>query len=537
MLTGSLPQDSQSTGSGIGGGSSNALAQKTAGLASAGKVFMANNCNIPYTHNTLTSWVHNAWTTHVAGPAGYTNMQMKFVNWVSSTNSETQASYDFTLRVGIYYNGNFYPAYFNGQRDVVVSKNFGEVVTDPLDIHIPAGASFYVTNRRVATDLGGAGSYNVLTSVGGLAQRQDGIIAGTDPTADYTLGVGLGFGAKLVNPPTIAGGTVTAITKDTNNLGIGYSAGLSVNYWYGPAGVGAPGALYPGSGLSGGFFSESHGQITTGSPGTGGSGYSAVTPVQVYVSGGGGFASVTASYGPSAIFGNPDVSTPSVILHGDSITAGYGSVDSTGDLHANYGLFEQTLNNQYGLIKLAVVGESVEGWNQNNTHQKAFIQDLVSRGVVITHVFMNLVVNDFISNLNSNVLTTVQGQVNTINTYWRSLGAKVYNNTVLPNNTTSSSSNKYTTVVEQTPLNVNYTLGSFVDQYNTTLLAGGVIANDGVVDLRSLAQDATVTTAWRVDTYGGATAFANPADGIHPSIGVGIPYFVANLILPTLTVS
>lgn len=79
----------------------------------------------------------------------------------------------------------------------------------------------------------------------------------------------------------------------------------------------------------------------------------------------------------------------------------------------------------------------------------------------------------------------------------------------------------------------NFQVGGRVDQYNSALLAGA-ISNNGVIDISSYCRDATTSSRWRVDTYGGATAFC-ATDGTHPSVGVGIPYLVANMALPSFS--
>lgn len=505
------------------------LFKRNAGLGAA-----ANNCNIPTQYNTLSSWVHNCWTTHKAGAAtGYSNIQVTFTNWYMSTDSEAAGFYDFNLRAGLMYNGVFYPLTFGGQRDVLISHSFGYATSDPLRLYLPAGAVFYVTNRRIAADNGAAGSYSVLSNTSGIGARQDGIISGTDPTQDYTLGAGLAWGAKT-GTPVISGGAISSVPVAAG--GTGYTAGLNLAPWYGPAGAGQPGALNPGSGVTG-YGNPSGGSLSSVTLISGGTGNSSLNPPHIYVAGGGtaanGFGSNTAAYGPSLITGRPAAKAPSVLLVGDSITVGYGSVDGMGDLNGNYGFYEQALANRYGVHKLAVSGEQAAGWLSNNTHQLNFLSAAMARGFKPTTVVIGLGVNDFLTDTYSNVLSSVQGNITAIANIFRTYGCKIIMTTIPPNNTTSASSNKYTTVAEQTPYNANYTSGSYVDQYNAALLAGSGPANDGIIDGGSLMRDATVHTAWRTDCYGGGTAFC-AVDGTHPSVGVGIPYLTANLSIPTL---
>lgn len=497
------------------------------------RVAAANNCNLPYTYFTDTSWVHNSWTTHTAGPAGYTQVRVTFANWIISVDSEVAGFYDFTLRAGLLYNGTFYPFLFSGQRDVVLSKTFGHVTSDALTVSIPAGASFTVTNRRVATDLGAAGSYNVLTSTGGGAWQQSGIIAGTDISKDYTLGVGIAYGA------TINQGSVTVTAGAVNNSmtiangGQNYTTGANVVPYYGPGGAGAPGALHPGTGF--GAYTNASGGVTVNvSVYAGGAAHNAGNLPPFIIVGSNiaasGMGTPSACYGPSLITGLPGAAVPSVLGLGDSTMAGYGSSDLYGDIAANFGAYEQALANRYGIFKMAVGGEQAAGWLTNNTHMLAYIADLLNRGyLTITHTVIVLGINDFLTNVGISA-ATVTSAINSIGAVARGWGSKVICTTILPANTGT-----FTTTGGQTPYNSNYNLGGSVDTYNASILGGTGPTNDGYIDIRTRCQDATVTTAWRVDAFGAGNAFTT--DGIHPSNTVGIPYLVLNMSISTFTVS
>jgi lysophospholipase L1-like esterase len=506
---------------------------------SQNRVAVANNCNIPTNYNTGTSWVHNCWTRHRSGNAGYSQIEVTFLNGLVSTNSEQNAYYDFVLRAGILINGQFTQLLFDGQSETTVSKNWGMAV-GKASVYIPPNTDFYITNRRVAADNGAAGSYNLITSTAGSTYRQDGIIGGTDASKDYTMGVGIAYGAKAGTPVVNGSGVITSIPVDSNNRGTGYSAGLNLAMWYGPAGSNQPGSLYTGSGVNG-YGNPSGGQLGSITILSGGTGHTQAAPPLAFVGGTGtaatGFGTTTATYGPSLISGIPRYRTPSILLIGDSITAGYGSVDAVGNLNASFGLYEQALVNRIGagVHKMAVSGESAAGLMATKTRQFNYMDAQIQRGMRPTHVIIGLGVNDFLTNNNSNVIASVQANIDAIANLWRSRGAKIILTTIPPCNTTAASSNKFTTIAEQSPVLVggsaaNYQSGGRVEQYNAALLAGA-IANNGIIDISSYCRDSTTTSAWRVDCYGGATAFC-ASDGIHPSVGVGIPYLVANMAFP-----
>ena len=511
--------------------------------AGLGRVALANNCNIPLqTSGGSGSWVLNNWSTHVSGPAGYNSIQATFCNWYIFGDYEGGSGYTYILRAGIYINKTFYPFYFNGQRDISV-PSFGNGITDPLNLYIPPNTKFFITSRRVAADGGAAGSYNVVGSTGGVGQRQDGLIAGTNPALDFTLGQGVAYGARFLNdrPNVNTSGSISGATPDPNSRGTNYSTGgLSLIVDCGPAGCGQPGALTPGNGSVSGAYATLSGNLLTGISNGGGSGYSQSNPPRLFAGGSGtaatGFGTPTLNYGPSLITGIPRYKTPSVILHGDSITAGYGSVDAYGDLNGNFGFYEQALANRLGVHKFAVSSSSSAGWLFNDVHTIALLDQHIKYGLKPSHVIIALGTNDFGPNTNYNTVVGagyIQSRVDIISNIWRARGAKIYVATVPPRCTTSATSNKWTTVAEQSPYNVNYAPGGSVDQYNTALRNGTGPKNDGIIDGRSLMQDPVTTYAWRTDCYTGGTAFC--ADGTHPSTGVGIPFLTANLQFPSFT--
>jgi lysophospholipase L1-like esterase len=507
---------------------------------SQNRVAIANNCNLPTNYNTGANWVQNCWTKHRSGPAGYSAIEASFINGLISTNSEQSAYYDFVLRAGVLVNGQFTQLLFNGATETTVSKDWGLAV-GKANVYIPPNTDFYITNRRVAADSGAAGSYKVITTTAGTTFRQDGIINGTDNTKDYTLGVGIAYGAKAGTPVVNGSGVITSIPIDSANRGTGYTAGTNLYMWYGAAGVGQPAAAYTGSGVSG-FGSVSGGQLSSITVSAGGTGHTTGAPPRAFIGGTStaatGFGTTTATYGPSLITGIPRKRTPSVLIIGDSIASGFGSVDALGDLNASFGSYEQALVNRasVNVHKMSVSGESAVGWDTTKIQQLNFMDAQIQRGMRPSHVVIALGVNDFLTNNNTDVIASTQSHISTIASLWRARGAKIILTTVTPSNTTSSGSNKFTTLAEQSPTLVsgsaaNFQAGGRVEQYNSALLSGAIVS-DGIIDISAYCRDTTTTSRWRVDTYGGATAFC-AVDGIHPSVGVGIPYLVANMALPS----
>lgn len=501
---------------------------------------VANNCRIPVTYSTLTSWVHNCWTKHRMGAGGCTAIQPVFLNGLISTNSEQDAYYDFTLKAGIYYKGKFTPFTFSGATSVSVSKSWGKGVCDALTLTINPGDEFYITNRRVANDAGAAGSYNVISNTYGATAKQDGIISGTDSTKDHTLGVGLAYGAKCLPTPVIndATGAITSIIKDPNNLGTGYTGGGNLSIWYGPAGSNVPGSQNPGTGVTG-YTNPSGGVLSSITVSSGGTLHRSSNPPQCFIGGAGtaatGFGTATQIYGPSAILGTPLYKMPCCLINGDSVSS-TGSVDTTGDLYSNYTFFEQALAARgVGTMNISVTGESMAGWTANNTRQLAFIDYLRNTlGLTLDNVIVPLGINDFNSNNNSNVITATQTQLATIISTWRTRGAKVGVVTIPPSTT---SSDNWTTLANQTATLVggastNYASSGRVEQFNQSLL-NGTVDSDFQIDASKWSRASGSNSGkFRVDIYGGD--IATTSDGIHYSAGAGIPFLLQNVSIPPL---
>lgn len=80
-----------------------------------------------------------------------TDVTVKYGNFYGQANQEAVGVNDITVRAALFYGNAYYPLYFRGSRDVVITP--GVVVeSDSLGIDIPAGVNFYVmTYVTVAT--------------------------------------------------------------------------------------------------------------------------------------------------------------------------------------------------------------------------------------------------------------------------------------------------------------------------------------------------------------------------------------------------
>ncbi len=214
----------------------------------SGQIVGANNLMFAYNYNTMAQWVHNAVTTHTTGANALVNPIIVFVNGLMLQDGAGDAYYDFNLIAGIKIGSTRYPLYQRGTsnvREIVVPKTWGMAVYQLNGVTIPPFTRFKVYNRRVAADNGAAGSYNVITSHSGIRARQDGIVSGTDPNLDYTLG-GYGEGGAAIF--TSSGGVITG--GSITDGGANYTNVPSMSGWYGAAGQGQPGAQYQSGAVS-----------------------------------------------------------------------------------------------------------------------------------------------------------------------------------------------------------------------------------------------------------------------------------------------
>ncbi|QEL19333.1 SGNH/GDSL hydrolase family protein [Limnoglobus roseus] len=374
--------------------------------------------------------------------------------------------------------------------------------------------------------------YNVITNTSGIRARQDGIINATSSVNDFTLGVGLAYGARAGTPVISSGGVASCPVAAA---GQGYLSGISMGAWYGAAGAGGAGATMPGSGASG-FGTPTAGAITSITPTSPGTGQSSGNPPMITLGGGGsgncfGIGD-QATYGPCLISGKTAGAKKGLILLGDSNDAGYSAADGTGDLNGSHGVLEQKLAGTRGIWKLCRAGESAAGWNSNNTRQLALIDAVAATGVQIGDVIVGFGTNDFNSGSN---LATVEAQLTTVINTIKGKGAKKVFIRTLPPFTTSSDA--FTTTANQTAGNTAYGAGGDVLTFNSRLRSSTGIANDGILDVAIQVADGTTAWKWRVaGTFplGAASATAFSDDGVHYNKAAGIPYAVNNLDVSAL---
>lgn len=397
--------------------------------------------------------------------------------------------------------------------------------------------------------------------VGTLVQGAGRIAFSNASKQNYQMGIGLPGGAlpATVNPLTPTNMSGLGINTSTKNqvgstglsgVGAAYTSGLTLQHYYGAAGVNQAGSQYAATSSASGYTNNSGGLVNTITVSSAGANHDPENLPQGYLGGGGGYGAATQTvYGPACLMGiADDDAIPSVVLIGDSITAAMMSADSTGDIYGNFGCYEQAIANRCGVMKLAVNGESMTGWLQNYTKQMIFIDTMINAGIKFSSAVLALGTNDFSAYNYSDQDTRVAAMATSIIAILKTNNrfTKVFTTTVIPRVTGT-----YTTLAGQTAITVNdgtnpadttnFGANGKVINYNIGIRNGTIVpTQDGYLDLAGVLRDSTDTYRFRVDgqfylQYSTGVAFTT--DGIHPNIGAGIPYAALNLDVRALGIT
>ena len=215
----------------------------------------------------------------------------------------------------------------------------------------------------------------------------------------------------------------------------------------------------------------------------------------------------STGYGPVAVIGTTYTAQPSVVLIGDSITAGSGDI-GVGDAFGNRGFAQRGLSSVGGYrvpsLRFAKSGDVLYG-------------PVLSRGAgsrraiwpYATHAFVALGTNDCAAGRG---LTAMQADAQALWADLREAGLKVAHSKIMPRTT---STDGWTSEANQTPV-ADFATGGIRDQFNTWLDGQVTAGNlDAVIDPNAYVEGA-IHGVWK---YTGAVA---SADGVHPASGLHI---------------
>lgn len=348
---------------------------------------------------------------------------------------------------------------------------------------------------------------------------------GTDEAVDWTTDPALEFGLSVgaLNVNASGGAELTFVESEGANLASPVYSLISYR------GIGSHVAtgLKPGTGGTG-YLSRVGGnyRATVTSAGTGND---TSNPPIGYPND--GIYNNQGIYGAAFIYGLTDAGKVSGIHMGDSYSAG-NNIDPSGILNIYTSLYQPN----YAFMRMAVNGRSATGWNLNKTNQQALFSSMTDWGVVITHFFNTLGVNDFGSatpniDIGSAVVTNVNNVNLQIQNYWPD--AKIIGITI-PSCRTSSTDG-WATAANQTLYSISYadddgnphdgsassTAYGAVQYFNNSVAnnENGYYA-DITVDTRGVFNDSVEVGKWgqltsaRIPALGGDTLTLT-GDGVH----------------------
>ena len=421
--------------------------------------------------------------------------------FIGSTGENNTGQGDVNIKFGLEYQGQFYPFFFSGTR-VARCADGATISTDPLSVSILAGT--YGAIRMWEQKVNPTQNNTWLWSSEADPAFNEGTVTSSDPNHDWTLGGSPGETAALswtidgtgkvtptiVNPGsgiTVGGVTISILDSMRKGTGFGYIATVS------------------GGSLSGWYQAN------------GGSGYS--HSIWVGPSGMGGYGSggPQQAFGPSVIAGTPVAAKKSILLIGDSISAGYGATDPRGDIYRNFGIYARSISTQYNVCNSAIPGLTAYACDYNYSRTRNLIKAILNPQVALICIGTNDVDQAITDSGSKTVVNALKGHLSSIANWWSTnCGSSIWFGTILPRvNITGST---------QTP-RTGFEAGGNADQVNTAILNGTIFPASRIISGRKLVQDPANNSIWRTD-HGTLTS-----DGTHPNDATGIPWISTNLFL------
>jgi lysophospholipase L1-like esterase len=214
-------------------------------------------------------------------------------------------------------------------------------------------------------------------------------------------------------------------------------------------------------------------------------------------------ANAAGSFGPAAILGQMGSAGPTVAYTGSS--SGTGQGDTAEAPYYDQGYLARALmalnqtGGDFAYIKMTRASTTLAMFLAGNTRQMNFLR--LTRP---THIIQQLGSNDISGSAS---FATMQSRLRSVAAMLRSTGAKVYQCTFTPGQTTSSDS--YLTVAGQTVAATNA-----VRVLTNNWLRTNPPEFDGIIECCDVAESSRDSGKWAVD---GTTTFLMSADGLHLS--------------------
>lgn len=451
----------------------------TGGGGGAGIRAVASNSNlVPYTTSTTTNRHINYSKDRILAPnASWTILRLTHNNWTKNNTSESSGVAK-VIRAGILINGTFYQALYSGVAEKVMGEglsitsddiiipsiaggtnitirtkvsypllydtqtaNFtvGQVVTGATsgatgiiqsqsvdygttgELVLLSETGTFVNNELITDPLGGSALVNMAaqttySTVASQAIWLEGSISSQDSSIDYTISNPVST-RMVAAAPTIVAGNITACGVTT--VGVGYSNPSSVYAWQ----IGSDGIIYSNNI---GYTNGGHTTITVtdGVPPTGLAAWDGTATV--VVAGTDDFGANTSVYDACLLTGIPSTTVKSCLLNGDSISRGFSSTDSIGDIYHSFGFYERIIAQQCGIINMSTSGAD---YSDEILYASNFPKTYGLYMGQATHALITLGSNDTAAGASAATLATRAG---ILSTYIRSFGTIVGYGNLIP---------------------------------------------------------------------------------------------------------
>ena len=433
------------------------------------------------------------------------DLQLGFANYIiGSTGEYNHGEGDVEVKFGLEYGGKFYPFTIAGQRSGTCSDDV-TLKTDPLPVTIKAGT--YGAIRTWERKLQPEADHNKwLWSTAGDPAFNEGNVFHSDPARDWTLGGSPGETAAVDWTRDESGAVTPRIVDPGHDLKTGGATiGILDSQRLGS------GFNYVATNKDGGLGSwYSH---------NGGAKYSADIHLSPTGMGGYGGGGAVQTFGPSVIVGTPEHATPSVLLLGDSIAAGFGASDKRGDTTRNFGIYARAFSKKYNVCNAAIPGLTAYACDYSYKRTRSLIADLLKPQIVLIALGTNDVDQAITDSGSKKPAEALQGHLKNLANWWQEKsGSQIWLATILP---------RVKRPTEGTPgPKPGFETGAVADTVNSLLRNGQLLPGAKVIDGRALTQDPADNAQWRTD------AGKLSDDGTHPNDANGIPWIAAHLVAP-----
>lgn len=435
-----------------------------------------------------------------------TDLQLGYANYIIGSTGEYKGGQgDVNVKFGLEYGGNFLPFQIKGTR-LALCADGATLTTDALPVNIKAGTygAIRTWEQKVAP---GAEKNNWLWSTEADPAFGEGSVFHSQPDRDWTTGGAPGETASVSWKVDEAGAVFPQIAEPGSGIA---KSGVT---------IGILDSQRKGSGFST-IATVKDGKLSGWYQQKNGTGYS--TDVHLAPAGMGGYGAggATQCFGPSVIVGTPAHAAKSILILGDSISAGFGAGDKRGDIWRNFGFYARALSKKSNLCNAAIPGLTAYSCDLGYGRTRSLVKSLLNPQIVLICLGTNDLDQNITDSGGKTSVAALKGHLAKIATWWQeNCASEIWLGTILPRVKLNGA--------DQT-VGAAFGAGGPADTINAAIRDKTIFpAAAAIVDGRVLTQDVADPTHWRTDK-GPLTT-----DGIHPNDATGIPWMAANITMPS----